>query len=157
MQSKTSKKMLWAGRIVSALPVLFLVMDGAMKVTSPNMPVIVESSVHLGLPVSQVFGLGVLLLSCVAVYAIPRTSVLGAVLLTGYLGGAVAIHVRVGDPLFSHVLFPVYVAVLLWGGLFLRDERVRALLSARRGEGASRGSPSRSSQENALRPADLGA
>jgi hypothetical protein len=79
-----------------------------------------------------VFGLGVILLSCVVAYAIPRTSVLGALLLTGYLGGAVATHVRVANPLFSHVLFPTYIAALLWGGLILRDARLRALLPIRR-------------------------
>jgi hypothetical protein len=79
-----------------------------------------------------VFSLGVTLLACVVAYILPRTSVLGALLLTGYLGGAVATHVRVGNPLFSHVLFPTYVAALLWGGLLLRDARLRALLPLRR-------------------------
>jgi hypothetical protein len=77
-------------------------------------------------------GIGLLQLVCLAVYVIPRTSILGAILLTGYLGGAVATHVRVGSPLFTHILFPIYVAVLLWGGLFLRDDRVRALIAPRR-------------------------
>ena len=76
------------------------------------------------------FGIGVVLLVCTLLYALPRTSMLGAVLLTGYLGGAIATHVRVGNPLFSHVLFPVYLGVMLWGGLFLRDTRVRGLIGA---------------------------
>ena len=85
----------------------------------------------LGWPVSLAIPLGILLLSCLALYAIPRTAVLGAILLTGYLGGAVATHVRVADPLFSHVLFPVYVGAMLWGGLYLRDARLRALIPFR--------------------------
>ena len=87
---------------------------------------------QLGYPRDSVFILGVILLSCVVAYAVPRTSVLGALLLTGYLGGAVATHVRVQNPLFSHVLFPTYVSALLWGGLMLRDARLRALLPIRR-------------------------
>ena len=83
----------------------------------------------LGYPLSLTRTIGLLELACVVVYAIPRTSALGAILMTGYLGGAVATHVRVGDPLFSHVLFPVYIGVLAWTGLYLRDDRLRALLS----------------------------
>src|SRR5713226_3609612 len=119
MQSDTqsalvSKKMLWAGRIMSALPILFLLMDGVMKIIKPA-PV-VEATVHLGYPETVILPLGIVLLSCTALYAIPRTSVLGAILLTGYLGGAVATHVRVGDPLFTHTLFPTYLGLLIWGG-----------------------------------------
>ena len=121
-----SKKMLWAGRIVSALPVLLLLMDGVMKLIKPA-PV-VEATVKLGYPEAVILPLGVVLLFCTVLYAIPRTSVLGAILLTGYLGGAVATHVRVGDPLFTHALFPVYFGLLTWGGLYLRDGRLRALL-----------------------------
>lgn len=90
--------------------------------------VVVDGAKQLGYAPDIVFSLGVTLLSCVAAYLFPRTSVLGAMLLTGYLGGAVATHVRVGSPLFTHVLFPTYVAALLWGSLVLRDARVRALL-----------------------------
>ena len=93
---------------------------------------VLEGTAQLGYPPDVVFGLGVILFSCVLVYVIPRTSVLGAVLLTGYLGGAVATHVRVGDPLFSHVLFPTYVAAVVWGGLILRDPRLAAFLPVRR-------------------------
>jgi hypothetical protein len=83
---------------------------------------------QLGFPESVIVGLGIVLLACVILYVIPGTSILGAILLTGYLGGAVASHVRVGDPLFSHVLFPVYLGVLVWGGLFLREPRLRQLM-----------------------------
>ncbi len=134
MQSSTQtasapKKQLWAARIFTALPVLFLLVDGVMKLFSPA-PV-VEGMIRLGYPLSLTATIGVILLICVVVYTIPRTSVLGALLLTGYLGGAVASQLRVGEPLFSHVLFPVYLAVLIWGGLYLREERLRALIPLR--------------------------
>jgi hypothetical protein len=117
---------LWAGRIISALPVLFLLFDGLAKLAKPA-PVL-EAFLKLGFPERTVVLIGIILLLSVALYAIPRTSVLGAIFLTGYLGGAVATHVRIGNPLFSHVLFPAYVAVLIWGGLLLRDERLCALI-----------------------------
>ncbi len=85
----------------------------------------------MGWPLSLANVLGTLLLACIALYAIPRTSILGAILLTGYLGGAVATHLRAGDPLFSHILFPTYLGVLLWLGLYLRDDRVRVLIPLR--------------------------
>jgi hypothetical protein len=125
-----SKRRLWTGRIMSALPALFLLVDGVGKLVKPA-PV-VQGTVQLGYPESILLGLGIVLLSCTVLYVIPRTAVLGAILLTGYLGGAVATHVRVGSPLFSHILFPVYLAVLLWGGLYLRDGRLRALIPLRR-------------------------
>ena len=120
-----SRTPILAGRIVSALAVLFLLLDSVIKllVSTP----VVDSFAQLGYPVHLARGIGIVELVCVVLYVVPRTSVLGAVLLTGYLGGAVATHVRVESPLFSHVLFPVYVAALLWGGLWLRDARVRAL------------------------------
>jgi hypothetical protein len=124
-----SKKLLWTGRILSALPVLFLLMDAIMKFVKP--PIVVETTVNLGYPESTIVGMGVALLVCVVLYVIPQTSVLGAILLTGYLGGAVATHVRVGGPVFSAVLFPVYVALFVWGGLYLRDERLRSLVPLR--------------------------
>jgi len=123
-----SKVMLWAGRTMSAITSLFLLLDGLMKLLKPA-PV-VEATARLGYPENLILGLGILLLTCLAVYLIPRTSILGAILLTGYLGGAVSAHVRVRDDMFP-VLFPVIVGVLLWGGLFLRDARLRALLSLR--------------------------
>jgi hypothetical protein len=121
----------WRGRIVSALPVLFLVFDGAVKLGNPSF--VVESSVRLGLPTALAPVLGVLELALVALYVIPRTAVLGALLWTGYLGGAVAMHVRLSDPIFSASLFPIYVAALLWGGLYLRDSRFRAFVRGDRG------------------------
>jgi hypothetical protein len=114
---------------MSALPALFLLMDGVMKLAKPEF--VVKATVQLGYPERVIFGLGIVVLVCVILYLIPRTAVLGAILLTGYLGGAVATHVRVGDPLFSHALFPVYLAILLWGGLYLREERLRALVPLR--------------------------
>ncbi len=121
-----------AGRILSGLAVLFLLMDSIMKLIKPAF--VVQASAQLGWPDRLILPLGILLLTCTALYVIPRTSVLGAVLLTGYLGGAVATHWRLGDPLFSHVLFPVYMGVLLWAGLYLREDRLRALIPLRNEE-----------------------
>ena len=117
-------KTIWTGRILSGLAVLFLLFDSTGKLLEVQ-PVI-DGTRQLGYPRDIVFTLGVILLSCVIAYLIPRTSVLGALFLTGYLGGAVATHVRVENPLFSHTLFPMYVAAFLWGGLVLRDARLRA-------------------------------
>src|SRR5262245_2863024 len=117
-----STKKLWAGIIISALPALFLLFDGVMKLVKP--PIVVETTVKLGYPESVILSLGIVALACTVVYLIPRTSVLGAILLTRYLGGAVASHLRVGGPLFTHILFPVYFGALIWGGLYLRDERL---------------------------------
>ena len=108
-----SKTSLWAGRIISGLVVLFMVFDGAIKVL--RLPPAIEGTLSLGYPVSVVFPLGIIVLVCILLYVIPQSSVLGAILLTAYLGGAVATHVRVGNPLFSHVLFPTYIGV--WPGL----------------------------------------
>ena len=124
--SGVSKPALWTGRGLSGLAVAFLVFDSIGKLFEVQ-PVI-EGTLQLGYPRDLVFTLGVILASCVILYVIPRTSALGALLVTGYLGGAVATHVRVGSPLVTHVLFPTYVAALVWGGLVLRDTRVRALL-----------------------------
>lgn len=124
----TSSKALWTGRVLSGLVVFFLLVDAGYKLIRPLPAPAVEAFSKLGYPVEFAAGIGILLLGCVALYLIPRTSVLGAILLTGYLGGAVASHVRVGDPWFSHALFPVYVGLLIWGGLYLRDEKLRALI-----------------------------
>ena len=121
-----SRQALWTGRVISGLAVAFLIFDSVGKLLQVQ-PVI-DGTKQLGYSPDIVFSLGVTLLSCVLAYLVPRTSVLGAVLLTGYLGGAVATHVRVGNPLFTHVLFPTYVAALLWGGLMLRDTRLRAFI-----------------------------
>ena len=125
----TSKGMLWAGRILSALPSLFLLMDGVMKLFKPSF--VVEATVRLGYPESVIVPLGIVLTACTVLYITPQTSVLGAILLTGYLGGAVATHVRASEPLFS-IIFPVIIGSMLWGGLLLRDARLRALLPLRR-------------------------
>ena len=118
---------LWTGRVLSALPVLLLLLSASMKLSHP--PAVVETFVgKLGYPASMIPGLAVLELLCAVVYVVPRTAVLGAVLLTGYLGGAVATHVRVGDAF----VVPLLLGVLVWAGLYLRDERVRALLPLRK-------------------------
>jgi len=129
--SDSNKGALWAGRIISALPALFLLLDGIMKLVKPVF--VVEATVQLGYPESVIIGLGALLIACTILYLIPRTAVLGAILLTGYLGGAVATHVRVGGPLFS-IIFPVILGAMLWGGLYLRDERVRSLTNFKRSQ-----------------------
>ena len=123
-----SKGNLWAGRIVSALPALFLLLDGAMKLVKPA-PV-VEGTVRLGYPESTIVPIGVVLIICTIIYLIPKTSVLGAILLTGYLGGAVATHVRAGEPVFS-IVFAIVFGVLLWLGLYLRNPTLRLLVPLR--------------------------
>jgi hypothetical protein len=116
------------GLVLSALPVLFLLFDIALKLA--NAAPVLETMPQLGYPAEIARSIGLLELVCVALYLAPRLQVFGAVVLTGYLGGAVATHVRVDNPLFSHVLFPIYVAILLWAGLYLRDARVRALVTS---------------------------
>jgi DoxX-like family len=118
---------LWTGRALSGLAVVFLAFDSVVKVLC--LPAAVEATTQLGYPNSVIVGLGVLELGCLAAYVIPRTAIPGAILMTGYLGGALASQLRVGNPLFTHLLFPVYVAALIWGGLFLRDRRVKALVA----------------------------
>ena len=121
---------LWAGRIISTLVVLFLTFDVGIKLL--RAPVAIDSTVQLGYPANTVLAIGLIELVCLVLYLVPRTAVIGALLWTGYLGGAIATHVRLENPLFSHVLFPVYVAAMLWGGLWLRDARVRGLFGLRR-------------------------
>lgn len=125
-----SRTRLWTGRALSGLALLFMAFDSVVKLI--QIAPAVEGTVELGYPASSLLTIGIIEITCVIAYAIPRISVLGAVLLTGYLGGAIATHVRVENPLFSHTLFPIYVAILIWGGLYLRDARVRALLGAPR-------------------------
>jgi len=125
---KIADKRLLAGYIVSAIPVLFLLMDGIMKLFKPAF--VVSGTVELGYNESVIVPLGIVLTACTILYVIPRTAVLGAVLLTGYLGGAVATHVRVGNGAFE-ILFPVIVATFVWGGLYLRDKRISELLPFR--------------------------
>ena len=121
-----SKTMLWTGHIMSALPVLMLLMSGVMKFLKPGF--VVEGFKHLGLPENLTLGIGILELACTVVYLIPRTAVLGAILLTGYLGGAILTHLRVGEAIFMQIIF----GVLIWGGLFLRDPRLRELIPLRK-------------------------
>jgi DoxX-like family len=124
-----SKTSLWAGRIISALVVLFLIFDGVTKVM--KVPAVMEATARIGFPANLIVGIGTLLLACTAVYVIPRTSILGAILLTGYLGGAVVTNLRAGSSLFGETLFPVYFGVFVWAGLYLRDERLHALIPLR--------------------------
>lgn len=118
-----------AGYVLTGLGSAFLLLDGVMKLVQPQ--VVVDTTVQLGYPAGAITGIGLTLLSSTVLYLVPRTAVLGAILLTAYLGGAVATHVRVGNPVFSHLLFPVYVALVVWGGLYLRDARLRALFIGR--------------------------
>ncbi len=121
-----SKKMLWTGRVLSTLPVLMLLFSAVMKFVKP--PGFAENLAKIGIPESLATGLGILELACVILYVIPRTAVLGAILLTGYLGGAILTHLRVGDNFIGPIVFGVFI----WGGLYLRDMRVRALIPLRR-------------------------
>ena len=125
-QAAPSNGALWTGRVLSGVVIVFLLVDGAMKLIP--LDIVVETSEQLGIPGSLARTLGVLTLVSTVLYAIPRTSVLGAILLTGYLGGAIYTHLRAGSPIFTHLLFGVYLGLMIWGGLYLRDERVRALL-----------------------------
>jgi hypothetical protein len=121
-----SNKTLWTGRIITALAVVFMLFDSVIHLL--KIAPVVKAFAQLGYPLSLALGIGIVELISVVAYAVPRTSILGAILLTGYLGGAIATQVRIGAPLFSTVLFPVYVGMLIWGGLFLREERLRALV-----------------------------
>jgi hypothetical protein len=122
-----SKKGLWSGRILSGFIVLFFLFDSGIKLIKARPAV--EGTVQLGYPADVIVPIGVVLLICTILYVIPRTALLGAVLLTGYLGGAVATNVRVSNPLFTHILFPVYCGAMVWGGLYLRDKRLREYFS----------------------------
>lgn len=124
--TSVSKKMLWAGYVLSTLPVLLLLFSGVMKLMKP--PDVIEGFAHLGFPIRLALPLGIVELACTVLYVIPRTSVLGAILLTGYLGGAMATHLRLGESVFAQFL----LGVLVWGGLFLREPRLRALIPLRR-------------------------
>jgi DoxX-like family len=123
-----SKSALWSGRVVSGLVIVFLLFDGAIKLVP--WPVVTETMDRMGYGSSETLArsLGLITLVCTVLYAVPPTSILGAILLTGYLGGAIASHVRIGSPLFSHVLFGLYLGLMVWGGLWLRDRHLRALL-----------------------------
>jgi hypothetical protein len=121
-------KSVWIGRILSGLAIAFFIMDGVMKLIAPQ--VVIDATSQIGWPADErtLAVLGTTLLVCTALYTFPRTAVLGAILLTGYLGGAVASHARLGDPLLTHDLFGVYLGLFVWGGLWFRDARVRAMI-----------------------------
>lgn len=123
---------LWTGRIMSGIVILFLLADGAMKLVP--LAIVTETMGQLGYPPTAEIArlLGVLTIVCTLLYAYPPTAVLGAILLTGYMGGAMATHLRAESPLFTHLLFGFYMGLLIWGGLYLRDERLRALIPFRR-------------------------
>lgn len=124
-----SKKALWTGRVLSGLAIAFLLFDGIMKFLMDKLPPeALKAGESLQWPMDKMPLVGTILLICLLLHLIPRTAVLGAVLLTGYLGGAVASHVRVDNPLFTHTLFPIYVAIFIWLGLYLRDNRVKNLI-----------------------------
>ncbi len=124
--SRPSNTALWIGRIMSGLVVAFMLLDGAMKLVP--LDVVVTTSEQMGIPGSLARTLGIIGLICSVLYAVPRTSVLGAILLSGYLGGAMASHLRLGDPILTHTLYGLYLGLLTWGGLYLRDARLRALI-----------------------------
>ena len=123
---QSSKTQVVVGRVLSGLAIAFLTFDSVGKLL--RVQPVIDGTIQLGYPTSIIIPLGIILLSCVLIYAVPRTSVIGAMLLTGYLGGAVATHARLEHPLLSHTLFPIYVAVIIWAGLVLRDARLRILL-----------------------------
>ena len=127
-----SKPALWLGRVLSGLVILFLLFDGAIKLVP--WPVVTETMDRIGYGSSETLArsLGIITIVCTVLYAVPPTSILGAILLTGYLGGAMASHLRIGSPLFSHILFGFYLGLMLWGGLWLRDRSLRASIPFRR-------------------------
>jgi hypothetical protein len=122
----------WVGRILSGLVTVFLMIDGAIKLVP--WPVVTETMDRMGYGSSETLArsLGIITIACTALYSIPPTSILGAILLTGYLGGAMASHVRIGSPLFTHTLFGLYLGLMVWGGLWLRDKNLRSLIPFRR-------------------------
>jgi hypothetical protein len=120
----------WAGRILTGLAVAFLVVDLSFKFSPADAAM--QANADLGWPAHHMLTLGLIEIACLILYLVPRTAPLGAILWTGYFGGAIATHLRIDNPLFSHTLFPIYIAALVWGGLYLRDARVRALVRAAR-------------------------
>lgn len=130
-QPAASKAARWTGYAMSGLVILFLLFDGGIKLVP--LEIVTQTSGEIGLPTDASFArlLGILTLIGVVLYAVPQTAVLGAILLTGYMGGAIATHLRIGSPLFSHTLFGVYLGLLIWGGLYLREPRLRALIPFR--------------------------
>ena len=127
--SSLSKKSLWAGRIITGLVAAFLVFDAVIHIMKPA--TVMEAFAKLNFPIRFAVPLGIIELMCILLYVIPLTSILGAIFLTGYLGGAIAIQLPTGNPFFGEVLFPVYIAAFLWGGIYLRDERLRTMVPLR--------------------------
>ena len=127
-----SKKALWIGYVMSALPVLLFLFSGVMKLLRP--PDVLKGFTHLGFPETLALGLGILEIACTIVYVVPRTAVLGAILLTGYLGGAIVTHLRVGEAF----IMPVIIGIVVWGGIYLRDPRLRELIPLRRSSSQAR-------------------
>ena len=131
-ETPISKPALWTGRVLSGFVIVFLLFDGAIKLVP--WPVVTETMDRIGYGSSETLArtLGVITVACTVLYAIPPTSILGAILLTGYLGGAMASHLRIGSPLFTHTLFGLYLGLMVWGGLWLRDRDLRALMPFQR-------------------------
>jgi hypothetical protein len=125
-----SNSRLWTGRVLSGIAIIFLLFDGITKLMM--IPPVIEGTKRLGYPIELIPVIAIILLICTMLYIIPGTSVFGAILLTGYLGGAVASNFRIESPLFSNTLFPVYFAIIIWGGIFLRDKRIGALIPFRK-------------------------
>src|SRR5438046_4803399 len=127
-----SKPALWLGRVLSGLVILFLLFDGAIKLVP--WPVVTETMDRIGYGSSETLArsLGIITIVCTVLYSVPPTSMLGAILLTGYLGGAMASHLRIGSSLFTHILFGFYLGLMVWRGLWFRDRKLRALLPFRR-------------------------
>jgi hypothetical protein len=130
-KTPVSKPARWLGRVLSGLVVVFMLFDGAIKLVP--WPIVTETMDRIGYGSSETLAriLGVITVVCTVLYAIPPTSIVGAILLTGYLGGAMASHLRIGSPLFSHTLFGFYLGLMVWGGLWLRDRNLRALIPFR--------------------------
>lgn len=127
MENTITKGQLWTGRVLSWFAILFMLFDSVIKFVKP--PMVIQTTVNeLGYAEHHILPMGILALVCTILYIIPKTSVLGAILMTGYLGGAIATHLRVDNPLFSHMLFPVYVGLMIWGGLWLRNPKLRELV-----------------------------
>jgi DoxX-like family len=127
-----SRPALWLGRVLSGLVIVFMLFDGAIKLVP--WPVVTETMDRIGYGSSETLArtLGVITMACTLLYAVPPTSIVGAILLTGYLGGAMASHLRIGSPLLSHTLFGLYLGLMVWGGLWLRDRNLRTLIPFRR-------------------------
>jgi hypothetical protein len=126
-ENTTSRKMMITGWVLSALAILFLLMDGIMKLMKPD--VVIQTTKELGYPESSILPIGVCILLSVIIHLIPRFTFIGAILITACLGGAVATHIRLQNPLFSHILFPVYLGIMIWGGLYLRNSQFRKLVA----------------------------